>query len=73
MKVHPATTAAYQSTPSPDVPRLAKQLKSQIDTFTTQLQSLMSAPEQSEDPTFLTSLKNNIVALAETSKQINGE
>jgi hypothetical protein len=73
MRIQQSSSVLPTSAPSQDIPRLARQFKSQIDTLTSQLQNLLTAPEQSEDPTFLTSVKNTLLSLAETSKQINGE
>jgi hypothetical protein len=61
-------------TPAPlNVPAAAEQMQQQINTFSQALQELLKQPSLSQDSTFLGKMKGAILALAETSKQINGE
>jgi len=64
---------SYPTPSAPSVPVLAKQMEQQINTLNQSLRSLLENPSKSEDPSFLQNIKGAILALAETSKQINGE
>lgn len=64
---------SYPTPPATNVPVLAKQMEQQINTLNDSLKSLLQQPSQSEDPEFLKKIQGAILALAETSKQINGE
>lgn len=66
-------SSSYPTPTAPNVPLLAKQMQQQINTLNQFLRSLLNQPSQSQDPSFLNNIKGAILALAETSKQINGE
>jgi hypothetical protein len=73
VRIQGPSTSSISSPQGPDVPALAKQLKTQIDTFNNHLKHLIDSPNLSGDNHFLNQVKGAILALAETSKQINGE
>ena len=65
---------AHSFTPSSlDTPKTAKLFRDQINHLNSYLKDLLKQPNLSQDPQFLTKIKGAILALAETSKHINGE
>jgi hypothetical protein len=73
VRIQGPSPSSVPSSQGPDIPALAKQLKTQIDTFTLHLKHLVDNPNLCQDKQFLNQVKGAILALAETSKQINGE
>lgn len=65
--------SSYPTQQTLNVPATASQMQQQIDTFSQALRDLLQQPNLSQDPTFLGKMKGAILALAETSKQVNGE
>jgi len=61
------------ASPSLNTPKTAKLFRDQIDYLNGYLKDLLKQPNLSQDTQFLTKIKGAILALAETSKQINGE
>jgi translation elongation factor EF-Tu-like GTPase len=54
-------------------PQIAKQLQDQITKLSSQLSNLLQDPPLSADNNFLTSVKDTVIALSQTTKQILGD
>lgn len=65
--------SSYPAQQTLNVPAAASQMLQQINAFSQSLRVLLDQPNLSQDPTFLGKMKGAILALAETSKQVNGE